>query len=985
MILSILLISIPGGLFLNIYAKKGIVDKEVRFMVTESDSILRAYMSRFTLSEQKLVNFREILLQELEKPVRQEEVAEFMDQFTLGTDGIWRNDRTVFNGNKESGFYLPNDRYLTEVEKVKYLRIKKIMDTYGSASTRNYENIWMLTQSRGEIIFDKTYPTYVFLMDSKTNFTQTPWLTLGNEIKNPYREHQFTPPLYDPTSKAWMVSSIMPMDFKGEWLGNIGEDMQLNEVISSIFKVGQRYPHEEQFLIDKNGNFILAGRWQKELERFKDQPPSFMKQEAGLSELLSKTSMESTVTLVSDNVLISGKKFIALGVKLNPTGWRYFRLVPEEDILASSSSMITGSLILIAMFGIMIGALIKLGIDTTIVNRINKLVKAMSEFDINGVNKSIVNVSGTDEIAKAARTFESVADEVTGAHNLLLDSEKNAKTMINVYNNTHDSIIVTDRSGAILDVNPAFSSMSGYSCEDVIGHHVGMLRSGRHDSTFYADLWEAVGNEGHWSGEVWNKRKNGSEYAQWVTISPVMGANGDVINYVGVSSDITVLKVHESQLEHIAFHDVLTGLPNRALLLDRVNQAMARALRENKLIAFCYLDIDGFKPINDSLGHAAGDRLLIELSKRMLTSVRSSDTVARLGGDEFVIILSDLDNVNEAESMITRVLEAISMPVRVDRESLTVSASAGVSVYPLDDYDADTLMRHADQAMYIAKQQGKNRYHLYDHDSNKIERQTRDKLDRITLALENDEFELFYQPKIDLKTNDVVGAEALIRWRDPERGIIPPMEFLPLIESSDLEVKIGNWVVLEAICQLNEWAKAGLTIEISINVSGYHLLQAGFVSHLKRALISFPLVESEHLQIEILETVALDDITTVNKVIRECCDLGVSFALDDFGTGYSSLSYLKSLPFHSLKIDQSFIRDMLDDPNDLAIVRGILSLADTFNRQSVAEGVETTDHLNKLRELGCDLGQGYGIARPMPAKDILGWVTSYREDLIKSS
>ena len=395
------------------------------------------------------------------------------------------------------------------------------------------------------------------------------------------------------------------------------------------------------------------------------------------------------------------------------------------------------------------------------------------------------------------------------------------------------------------------------------------------------------------------------------------------------------------------------------------------------MMAIGYLDLEGFKPINDTLGHDAGDQILIEVAKRIQHTIRGGDTVARLGGDEFVVLLLELDKGEECVSTLERLLAAISQPIIVKDKTNTISASIGVSIYPLDEEDPDTLLRHADQAMYMAKQSGKNRFYIYDPALDRRARDQNEFLKSIRHALEHNQFELLYQPKVDLRTQQLVGAEALIRWRHPERGLLSPAEFLRHIENSDLDIEIGEWVTATALAQIDYWQNHGLDIEVSINISGYHLESPRFVERLQQQLAHYPDMPSGKLQIEVLETLALNDIAVVCGIIESCRTFGVGFALDDFGTGYSSLSYLSGLPVDVLKIDQSFVRDMLDDKGDMAIVQGIIALARTFGRNTVAEGIETKAHYLVLRDMGCEMGQGYGIARPMPADELTNWQATF--------
>ena len=457
--------------------------------------------------------------------------------------------------------------------------------------------------------------------------------------------------------------------------------------------------------------------------------------------------------------------------------------------------------------------------------------------------------------------------------------------------------------------------------------------------------------------------------------------SGQPVRLVGSYSDISFQKENQHHLERMAHYDTLTGLPNRVLLADRLHQAMVQSKRRGLQVAVAYLDLDGFKTINDRHGHSTGDRLLSTIASQFKTMMREGDTFARLGGDEFVAVFVDLADVQSSVALIERLLAVASRCIEVDGLMLCVSASIGVSFYPQDeDTDADQLLRQADQAMYNAKLAGKNRYHLFDTEYDRNMRAHNDTLERFQQALANQEFVLHYQPKVNLRSGQVVGVEALIRWQHPERGLLAPGEFLPGIEGHPISVALGEWVLDTALTQIQAWAEAGLHLVVSVNISAHHLQQPDFVDRLTTRLAAHPRVPSACLELEVLETTALDELDAVADVIRACAAMGIVFALDDFGTGYSSLTYLKRLPAQVLKIDQSFVRDMLEDPEDRAIVDGVLGLARAFGCQAVAEGAETLAHCQLLLRIGCDLAQGYGIARPMPADKMVTWVASWRPE-----
>ena len=477
-----------------------------------------------------------------------------------------------------------------------------------------------------------------------------------------------------------------------------------------------------------------------------------------------------------------------------------------------------------------------------------------------------------------------------------------------VFENSQEGILITDAQARIVNVNGAFTEVTGYSLEDVRGETPAVLKSGLQDRAFYEDLWAGLQRDGQWHGEVWNRKKNGAFYPEILSINEVRNAEGVVVNYVGMFSDITDLKNTQERLENLANYDALTGLPNRVLLADRLHQALANAKRHGRLLAVCFLDLDGFKPINDQYGHEAGDRFLIEVAKRLSQTLRAGDTVARLGGDEFVLLITDLHEYGELEGALDRILDFVARPFLLGDLQLGVSASVGVTLYPLDDSDPDTL----------------------------------------------------------------------IRWQHPERGIVGPLDFLPLVEQTPLIVDIGEWVIHEALAQMTQWAMDGLPMAVSVNIAARHFQHIDFVPRLRQILSEHPEVSPQLLELEILESAALDDVDMVRMVMGACQAIGVGFALDDFGTGYSSLSYLKRLPANMLKIDQSFVRDMLDDQEDLAIIEGVIGLATVFKMGVIAEGVETAEHGLLLMRFGCDLAQGYGIGRPMPAGDVAAWTTNFR-------
>lgn len=580
---------------------------------------------------------------------------------------------------------------------------------------------------------------------------------------------------------------------------------------------------------------------------------------------------------------------------------------------------------------------------------------------------------GTD----GAQRFICIARDITER----FETERQLELAGRVFQHSREGIMITNAEARIVDVNEAFTHVTGYARNEVIGKNPSFLSSGRQTREFYGAMWAKLNESGYWDGEVWNRRKDGSEYAELLTISTVRDAQGQVMQYVALFSDITPIKEYQFELEHLAHFDALTGLPNRLLLADRLEQSMAHCERRGKKVVVAYFDLDSFKSINDQSGHAVGDQLLVALGHRIKGYLREEDTFARLGGDEFVAVLADFDSVDAVIPLVKRIIEATAQPFELNGLTIQTSTSIGISLYPQDGpLDAEQLLRQADQAMYQAKLAGKNRFHIFDTQHDTHVREQHGASARLRLALNQQEFVLYYQPKVNMRTGQVIGAEALIRWNHPEQGLQAPGSFLPSIEGSLLSIDLGEWVVETALQQHEHWLDQGLVIPVSVNIGALQLQQADFVGRLQAILARHPRVQPKHFQLEILETSALQDMSKATDTINACKALGLEFALDDFGTGYSSLTYLRQLPVSVLKIDQSFVRGMLDNEADQAILRGVIGLAKAFGRSIIAEGVETVAHGTLLLQMGCDEGQGYGIARPMPAEQLTAWHQAWRPD-----
>lgn len=606
-------------------------------------------------------------------------------------------------------------------------------------------------------------------------------------------------------------------------------------------------------------------------------------------------------------------------------------------------------------------------------------IVVLAEPEQDTVTPGLIAFGADDCLSKHAAS----SDLCRAVHYNLLRYQRatEARLAATVFARAHEGIYITEANGTIIDANEAFTRITGYTRAEVIGQNPRLLSSGSRPPMFYESYWRSLVETGYWRGELWNQRKNGERFAALQSVSAVYNARGRVRHFVAVFSDITDQKKQAQQLEHIVHYDMLTGLPNRALFADRLYQAMIMAKRAYTRLAVVFIDLDGFQTVNETHGYKVGDQMLRVVARNMRATLREGDTLARLGGDEFAAVLSDLDSDSTIHLVMRRLLSAISQPCVIENETLNISASIGLTYYPQEDeVAADQLLRQADQAMYQAKQTGKSSFHRFDAELDRDTRHQHQTIAQVREGLLGDQFVLHYQPKVNLRTTQVVGVEALIRWQHPQKGLLPPGAFLPDIENHPLAIDLGHWVIDSALAQMSIWRRHGLELSVSVNISAYHLQSIHFVERLTEHFKNYVGIPPEWLELEILETSALEDILRVSETLQACNALGVRFSFDDFGTGYSSMTYLKQLPAKMIKIDQSFVRDMLQDSNDRAIVKAIIGLAGGFDRLVLAEGVETRQIGEALLNHGCELGQGYGIARPMPAAALPDWINGWQAD-----
>ena len=540
------------------------------------------------------------------------------------------------------------------------------------------------------------------------------------------------------------------------------------------------------------------------------------------------------------------------------------------------------------------------------------------------------------------------------------------KLAATVFESGAEAVCITDASQRIISANRALCVMTGFTVDEMMGETPGLFRSGRHDRSFYQQMWLDIDQKGHWSGEIWNRRKSGEIYPVWLGISAVRDDGGLTTHYIGTAFDITERKSAEEQIRFLAQHDALTKLPNQTLLLDRIGQALNGLHRKECRAGVLLLDLDRFKLVNDTLGHDVGDRLLEQVADRLRQTLRETETIARLGGDEFVVLVPEVESIESLSFIARKIIDSLSVPYQLGETELQVTPSIGISVAPDDGDDPRTLMRNADAAMYHAKDLGRNNFQFFAQTMNVVVRERLSIENDLRRALERDEFVLHYQPQVNCRTGQVTGMEALIRWQHPRRGMVPPNDFIQVAEETGIIVLIGAWVLREACRQARIWHDQGLDIRIGVNLSARQFQQADLMRQVRDALDTSG-IDPGKLELEITESMLMEDPMAAAELLRQIATMGIRLAVDDFGTGYSSLAYLKRFPLHRLKIDRSFVRDISTDPNDAAIVSAIVAMAESLRMEVIAEGVEEAQQLHYLDRVGCCSIQGYFFSKPKPA------------------
>jgi len=1250
-ITCVLLVSLSSLWVYYHYSKQVLLDSTLLQLQVRTVKTIDNYQRFIQLATPNLQALSQLLNNELDKSEFNKNIP-FNHRMMQFEDGAWRNISSAFNGQEQAGLFIPSDVKLTKKTKQFYITAMDVFDGFGASATSNqiFDNIWMLGHDRSELIFDLSYPDFVYLMSDETDYRLTPMMTLASPDLNPERTIKWTPALFDSVSESWLVSVIYPFDIGEEWRATLGIDISLDKVFSLLDAEDEHYQNEQHFVVDEKGSFILAGPWQDELE---DNPDLFVLEarEQELATLLTQ-ELSADVEILSP-LFFQGEEHQVIASNISPMGWRSFRLIPTDEIYQPLQNRLLQTSALILLMAALLGLLINAAVRKLMVLPLLQMAEQARSYALGDKPEAII-IKGHDEVSELNAAFQSMHDELTKDSEQLLQSERRYRQVVTNINeaiiqidsahnwqflspvwkklsaydlqfslhrpvseffhpadreyisrvldlllenkqsswngevrlkrldrryiwvnlslqlskedavqaisgtienihinhvtratnqlirtaeqmvitsncsvttilefltkelreiidvplvwvkicqdnqgqilshageisgflyehnktwpglhsedspviscvrkhtlvrvtagtdlpaewqqrlendgikdslflpfylaggethaviglhtqhiNTFDSefqqvmtdfsaglrlicqmaedqnlmrlhraavektanaIMITDYYGKIEWVNDAFSKQTLFQSNEVIGLKPSILNSNTDESEQYIDdMWARIKSGKVWSGEIVNRRKDGSSISVYQTITPLRDDVGDISHYVSVSEDVTERKEHEKRIAFMATHDELTALPNRNLLNDRLQHAIAHAKRQKTKMAALFIDIDHFKYINDSLGHQIGDELLKALVARLTLELREEDTVARFGGDEFVVVLPEVNELSDTKELANNLLKKIKEPYDIEGHELMITGSVGISIYPDDAVNADDLIQHADAAMYLAKGQGRNNSQFYTPEINEKIMRRLNLEKALRKAVELEQFILYYQPKVDLTTSKITGMEALIRWQHPEMGLVSPVEFIPLAEETGIILDIGDWVMITACRQMKAWENEFPELRnMSINVSARQFWQDGFLDRVKEILAETE-VSVDKIEFELTESVVMDDVGIAITTMEELKELGILLSIDDFGTGYSSLSYLQQFPVDVLKIDRAFVNDLKNEESDSAIIRSILALAENFNLRVVAEGIEEEYQQKALRELGCHYGQGYYFSRPVSAEDM---------------
>lgn len=894
-------------------------------------------------------------------------------------DGYPRSDDgAVRMLQSQSGVYIPRSVSLDETKLSWLAYTERFWDGITPPMSSMFDSFYLVTVDGSS----RVYPKERVLTKPAEYDGSSSELEFAGPKGNPGRDARWAPAYFDHEQQRWVLSLLMPIYINGEYFAVLGGDVDLSYFLSKLEGVESLSANAEALVFDDFKRVVLSQGHEQSGSSTIDGN-SVPGNEASGQDDWYRQIIEQVATgeIQSGSIFdvsSSQHKGQAIYRDIPNSEWGLLVYFPRSDIdaevLPIRQSIYTTTLWL----AVFLSVVLFLSLRLMVTRRISQLALATSNVGREGWALR-VPASGSDELGVLGRSINSMLakiDDLIGGLNdniaRLEAADLESRKLTGAIEHSSNAVVILNADGQQEYGNRRFWEVSGFQRDKgMLGLRALLLPSGESLETFWQEINFTLQQSDEWRGEYQAQGAEGNNFWLMQSISVIRDDSGSIQYYICAARDISANKEQQEEVERLAYYDQLTGLQNRVLFKSQLLLALRACEREGNQIALLYLDLDHFKRVNDTLGHEAGDHLLIEVAERLKGCLREEDSVARLGGDEFAILLNRIGSPQFASIVANKVITALSREFLIAGQEVNCRASVGITLAPIDSNDIDVLMKNADMAMYQAKEKGRNSFQFYTSDMN-LEVASRLQLEReMRHAVERNEFVLYYQPQIDLKTGKIVGAEALIRWNHPGRGMVSPLEFIPLAEESGLIVSIGQWA-LRSACQQARSIQKGLSesIKISVNISSRQLKENNFTDEL-RAVFRESKVDPKLIELEVTESVLMDNIESVSKVLKDVRDLGVDIAIDDFGTGYSSLSYLKKLPVSTLKVDREFVRDLPEDMEDRAITSLIVTMANSLNHKVVVEGTETVEQLSFLSEIGCDYAQGFFYCKPIPADELM--------------
>uniref|UniRef100_A0A486XT61 cyclic-guanylate-specific phosphodiesterase n=1 Tax=Rheinheimera sp. BAL341 TaxID=1708203 RepID=A0A486XT61_9GAMM len=953
--MSILLAGLVIGYMVMAFHEKAVLQQQQRFITNSAEQYADIINNNFLQKEQKAIAANQIVSRSLS----QSQLAA-AQTLTAAADGSIRTQ------DGYSAAFIAAKHYNRRTAAL-FNRTAPLWQQVAPIMLQDFFNFYFISKDQ----FIRISPAdWALQVETTHNFSQDVFFQIATPEQNPVRQPRWTPLYYDNIWKKWMTSLIVPLYIKDEFVGVTGADFVLDDILQQLPAIGGDTVFRT-FVFDKNGSVVQSGR--KSLNNDPAMNTLYAGVEPDSPALKNFVSQVLGDKVPSTPFVSAAEEYLISAAPIERMGW-YLAVHADKQRLLTAAGDFRGKLLLVfVVIALVVALILQLVVYHFILKRLNKLSAAINRLS-RGDLQQVELDTHADEIGILNKAFGSMSAEIAELVNGLNarieekeQAERSARKLSKAVSFSSSGIVLTDQRLNIEYVNPFLIEMIDADAEQLQRQPLANLFS-EEMHHLEAEISETLAERQHWRGDMLLRH---DDRQLWVSlaIAPIRDEKGDISNYVCAMQDISFIKQSQKKMEQLAYYDVLTGLANRSYFRDQLRKAIAMSHRGYYSFALLYFDLDEFKRINDTLGHDAGDELLKEVARRLISRLREEDTIARLGGDEFAVILSGIADRGQASSIASNLQQAFAAPVKLGHQEVSISASIGITVAPEDASEEELLLKHADLAMYEAKARGKNTFHFFSHDLNEAANERLLIENQLREAIREHQFLLYYQPKIDIRDNSIVGYETLLRWLRPDNTLVPPLRFISVAESTGLIVQIGEWIIWEACRFLSRQHSRGHNVSLSINLSVRQFRDDNLPEIVER-IMQRTGANPANIIFEITESMLMGDTDAAINQLNQLKRLGVSLSIDDFGTGYSSLSYLKRFPVDELKIDRSFVKDIPEDSNDMDIVAAIIAMAQKMNLRVVAEGVETIEQVEFLKNNACYQVQGYYFSIPLAEQEL---------------